>query len=70
MRIPMPPPPFAGLLQASRGGRLGELLNLRLADIDSNRMVVRVSNGKGNKARDTLLAERALKLLQIGRAHV
>lgn len=52
-----------GLLY-STGIRKGELLNLCLCDIDSERMLVRVSNGKGNKARDTLLAERALKLLR------
>lgn len=58
-----------GLLY-STGIRRDELLNLRLADIDSNRMIVRVSNGKGNKARDTLLAERALKLLRNYYAHI
>jgi site-specific recombinase XerD len=57
-----------GLLY-STGMRRGELLNLRLADIDSTRMVVRISNGKGNKARDTLLAERALKLLRVYYRH-
>jgi site-specific recombinase XerD len=44
--------------------RRDELLNLCLSDVDSDRMVVRVSNGKGNKARDTLLAVKALKLLR------
>jgi site-specific recombinase XerD len=48
----------------STGMRRDELLHLRLSDIDSKRMVVRVSNGKGNKARDTLLAERTLKMLR------
>ena len=48
----------------STGIRRDELLNLRLCDIDSDRMVVRVANGKGNKARDTLLAVKALKLLR------
>jgi len=43
---------------------MNELLQLRLVDIDSKRMVVRISNGKGNKARDTLLAEKTLKLLR------
>ncbi len=54
----------------STGMRKGELLNLRLCDVDSDRMVVRVSNGKGNKARDTLLAVKALKLLRNYYAHV
>ena len=48
----------------STGIRRDELLNLRLCDIDSKRMVVRISSGKGNKARDTLLAVKALKLLR------
>ncbi len=48
----------------STGMRKQELLNLRLRDIDSDRMLVRVNNGKGNKARDTLLAVKALKLLR------
>lgn len=48
----------------STGMRMNELLQLRLVDIDSKRMVVRISNGKGNKARDTLLAKKTLKLLR------
>jgi len=48
----------------STGMRREELLNLSLSDIDSDRMVIRVSNGKGNKARDTLLAVKTLKLLR------
>ena len=48
----------------STGIRRDELLNLRPCDIDSQRMVVRVAHGKGNKARDTLLAAKALKLLR------
>ena len=48
----------------STGMRRDELLNLCLCDIDSDRMVVRVSNGKGNKAWDTLLAVKTLKLLR------
>jgi len=48
----------------STGIRRDELLNLKLSDIDSRRMVVRVSSGKGNKARDTLLAAKTLELLR------
>jgi len=48
----------------STGMRVGELLQLRVCDIDSTRMVIRILNGKGNKSRDTLLAERTLKLLR------
>ncbi len=45
----------------SAGVRRGELLNLTPKDIDSDRMLIRVHNGKGNKARDTLLAHSTLE---------
>jgi site-specific recombinase XerD len=48
----------------STGMRRDELINLRLIDIDSTRMVIRISNGKGNKARDALLAVKTLHLLR------
>ena len=48
----------------SSGMRIDELINLRLCDIDSTRMVIRVANGKGNKSRDTLLATKTLELLR------
>jgi site-specific recombinase XerD len=48
----------------STGVRLSELLHLKLNDIDSTRMVIRITNGKGNKSRDTMLAEKTLKLLR------
>lgn len=48
----------------SSGVRKEELLNLKTRDIDSNRMLIRVHNGKGNKSRDTLLAQNTLKLLR------
>ena len=48
----------------SSGMRIDELLHLRLTDIDSKRMLIRISNGKGNRARDTLLAHKTLKLLR------
>lgn len=46
------------------GMRRGELIALRPGDIDSNRKIIRVRAGKGNKTRDTLLAERALEMLR------
>lgn len=46
------------------GLRLNECLNLRLEDIDSTRMVVRVVNGKGNKMREVLLCKHILKKLR------
>ena len=48
----------------SSGIRLEELLNLKIRDIDPDRMLVRIRNGKGNKSRDTLLAQNTLELLR------
>jgi len=48
----------------SSGMRREELLNLRLSDIDPDRMVIRITHGKGNKSRDTLLAAKTLTLLR------
>ena len=48
----------------SSGVRREELLNLKIRDIDPDRMLIRVRNGKGNKSRDTLLAQNALELLR------
>jgi len=48
----------------SAGLRLGELLNLRMADVDSKRMQVSIKAGKGKKDRFTLLSEKLLPLLR------
>lgn len=48
----------------SSGIRRDELLHLKLSDIDSSRMVMRISDGKGNKSRDVLLAVKTLRLLR------
>jgi site-specific recombinase XerD len=48
----------------SAGLRRGELLNLKIADIDSQRMVIKVVMGKGNKDRFTLLGEKMLSALR------
>jgi site-specific recombinase XerD len=48
----------------SCGLRLSEGTNLHVADIDSERMVVRVRDGKGGKDRYVPLAERTLDLLR------
>jgi integrase/recombinase XerD len=48
----------------SSGLRREELLNLKIRDIDSDCMLIRVRNGKGNKSRDTLLAQNTLELLR------
>ncbi len=49
----------------SGGLRLSEAIHLKLADIDSSRMMIRVSQGKGNKDRYTLLGERTLETLRV-----
>ncbi|MBN8702177.1 MAG: tyrosine-type recombinase/integrase [Bacteroidetes bacterium] len=49
----------------SGGLRRSELLNLKLSDIDSKRMLIRVNAGKGNKDRFTLLSSEVLKDLRI-----
>ena len=46
------------------GLRIGELLELRLSDIDSERMTVSVNQGKGKKDRLTILSHNVLKVLR------
>ncbi len=46
------------------GLRRSELLNLKINDIDSKRMLVRVEGSKGNKDRQTLLSKTALNDLR------
>lgn len=48
----------------SAGLRTGEVAKLRVSDIDSQRMAIRVEQGKGRKDRYTILAERTLPLLR------
>ncbi|PKN65434.1 MAG: integrase [Deltaproteobacteria bacterium HGW-Deltaproteobacteria-15] len=48
----------------SAGLRVGEATRLKVRDIDSKRMMIRVSEGKGLKDRYTLLGERNLELLR------
>ncbi len=50
---------IVGLLY-SAGLRRNELINLKISDIDSNRMLIRVESGKGNKDRYTLLSRQIL----------
>jgi len=48
----------------SGGLRLGEVINLHVKDIDSDRMMMKVRQGKGRKDRYTLLSDKALELLR------
>lgn len=48
----------------SSGLRVGEVVRLRLEDIDSKRMLIHVIQGKGRKDRYTLLSELALNQLR------
>lgn len=47
------------------GLRRSELLNLKITDVDSKRMLVKVEGGKGKKDRQTLLSESTLEDLRI-----
>jgi integrase/recombinase XerD len=48
----------------SAGLRISELLNLKVSDIDSDRMQIRVEQSKGKKDRYTLLSPRLLTVLR------
>lgn len=48
----------------SAGLRIGEAINLKLKDIDSKRMQIRVEQGKGKKDRYTLLGNKTLEVLR------
>lgn len=48
----------------SAGLRTDEAAHLKVTDIDSKRMLIRVNQGKGSKDRYTLLAKRTLPLLR------
>jgi site-specific recombinase XerD len=48
----------------SAGLRVGEAVNLKISHIDSDRMVIRIENGKGKKDRNSLLSVKTLKTLR------
>ncbi|HBP65218.1 MAG TPA: hypothetical protein DD730_13345 [Desulfosporosinus sp.] len=49
----------------SSGLRISETLNLRISDIDSVAMLIRVNHGKGDKDRLTILSHENLKMLRL-----
>lgn len=53
------------VLTYSGGLRLGEVSTLKIADIDSSRMLIHVKKAKGDKERYTILSSTALDLLRI-----
>lgn len=55
-------PKHRALLMTTYGGglRVSEVINLQIEDIDSERMVIRVRQGKGSKDRYTILSERLI----------
>jgi integrase/recombinase XerD len=55
------------MLMYSSGLRVGEVVHLRVSDIDTDRRLVRVRCGKGGKDRYTLLAERAIQAITLYR---
>ena len=48
----------------SAGLRISELLNLKLSDIQSDRKLILIRNGKGGKDRTTLLGDKTLNILR------
>jgi integrase/recombinase XerD len=52
------------MLTYSAGLRARETARLKITDIDSKRMLIRVEQGKGNKDRYTLLSQTALETLR------
>lgn len=48
----------------SCGLRISETLNLKISDIDSMRMMVRIENSKGNRDREVMLSENLLPILR------
>jgi len=48
----------------SAGLRISEVINLKMKDIDSSRMQIRIEQGKGKKDRYTLLGKKLLEVLR------
>jgi len=52
-------------LAYSTGMRVSEVINLKISNIDSSRMLILIENGKGRKDRYVPLSENILKLLRL-----
>ena len=52
------------MLVYSAGLRVGEVVRLKIEDIDSKRMLIHIKGAKGRKDRYTLLSEMALEILR------
>lgn len=48
----------------SAGLRLGEILNIKISDVDSDRMQIRIHQAKGKKDRYSLLSPKVLEMLR------
>ena len=61
-----PGPKYKAALGVAYGAglRVSEVANLKVSDIDSERMVLRVEQGKGKKDRNGMLSPRLLELLR------
>jgi integrase/recombinase XerD len=46
------------------GLRASEVVSIKISDIDSKRMLIRVEQGKGRKDRNVMLSPHLLKLLR------
>lgn len=57
---------YRGILMATYGAglRVSEACGLQVSDIDSKRMMLRVSDGKGGKQRYVMLSQRLLQILR------
>lgn len=53
------------MLLYSTGLRISELIALKIIDIDSDRMLINISNSKGRKERKVMLSEKVLAELRI-----
>jgi site-specific recombinase XerD len=53
------------MLAYSAGLRISELINVKINDIDSKRMQIRIEQSKGKKDRYTLLSPKLLEILRV-----